>query len=552
VGATALVVVMATVQLDPRRLGSGVYRYRHAELNPETKVLFYRDGKTATIGLTAHGSEVTLATNGKPDATIEMDTARPPVLDEITMVMLGALPLAFNPDAHRVANIGLGAGLTTHTLLADEAIEHVDTVEIEAAVAVAARGFGDRVKRTFEDPRSALHVEDAKTFFSQQKNRYDVIVAEPSNPWVSGVASLFSDEFYRSIGQYLSDEGVFVQWLQLYEFNDDLASSVLKSLAGNFSDYAIFNTDNADVMIVAKRSGRLPDPDFRRLFVGPLAAELARVGIKGPDDLLVRKTGSKEILDAMLADSRVPPNSDYFPFLDLNAGKARYQASVATLFYSSSILPMPLLEMLGVAKVRFAGVTPDESFWRTRLIGDARKRLAALRGDATGDALRGTADAKLANSLLLLRASCAQGFEQTWTDALHQVARETLPYLDADAAAELLKAAAPVACRDRYPAEVSSWLDLYGAVAARDGHRMAELGERLLAAQGTNELRYFALSAAMLGHLATHAPELAARLYDQHRDVAGDLSSSPEIRLMLALANSSRELNTTAAPRALL
>src|SRR6185369_4585234 len=209
-------VVIAGVQLDPRRLGSGVYRYRTAELDPKTNMLFYRDGKTASISVTSRGSQLAITTNGKPDASIEMDDARPSTSDEITMVMAATLPLAYKPDARRIANIGLGSGLTTHTLLGDPSVERVDTVEIEAGMATGARAFGNRVTRTFSDPRSVIHLEDAKTFFSQQKQAYDVIVAEPSNPWVSGVSSLFSEEFYRTIGSYLMEDGVLVPSLQLY------------------------------------------------------------------------------------------------------------------------------------------------------------------------------------------------------------------------------------------------------------------------------------------------------------------------------------------------
>src|SRR5690606_12826790 len=178
-------------------------------------------------------------------------SAREAAVDEITMVMAAAVPLAHKPDARTVANIGLGSGLTTHALLADPLIERVDSIEIESAMVRAARGFGERVARTFADPRSRIHIEDAKTFFSLRNERYDVIVAEPSNPWVSGVASLFSEEFYRTLPRYLTADGIFVQWLQLYEFNDSLALSVLKALSQHFSDYAIYNTDNLNALIVA-------------------------------------------------------------------------------------------------------------------------------------------------------------------------------------------------------------------------------------------------------------------------------------------------------------
>lgn len=551
VGALALAIVLGGVQLDPRRLVSGVYRHGHPDLDADTKVLFYRDGKTASISLVARGSDVVIATNGKPDASIEMDPSRPPMLDEVTMVMAGALPLAYKPNARRVANIGLGSGLTTHTLLGAPSLERVDTVEIEAAMAVAARGFGERVARTFEDPRSEIHLEDAKAFFAQQRQPYDVIVAEPSNPWVSGVASLFSEEFYRSIGHYLTDDGLLVQWLQVYEFNDDLAQSVLKSLSRHFSDYAVYNTDNVNVLIVAKRSGRLPEPKFERLFGGSLAQELARVGLRGPDDLLVRKTASKTILDPLLAAAAVPANSDYFPFLDLNAGRARFRVETAMLFTSWTALPLPLLDMLGVARVRYDAVTPNTDFQRARLIGAAKTTLAALTNDARKEGLATESETGV-SWLRALRASCAQGYEAAWADALHVVARKSLAYLDAAAGAELIEAAAPTACRDKLPAATREWLALYAAVAARDARSMGELGERLLDSSQARELKYFALVAAMLGRLANHEPERVAQIYRSHEGDAGDLRSSPEIKLLLALALNRGELTTTEAPRSLL
>jgi spermidine synthase len=85
----------------------------------------------------------------------------------------------------------------------------------------------------------ACHIEDAKTFFSLHNSVYDIIIAEPSNPWVSGVSSLFSTEFYRTVRRHLADDGIFAQWIQLYEFDDQLAASILKALTENFSDYVI-------------------------------------------------------------------------------------------------------------------------------------------------------------------------------------------------------------------------------------------------------------------------------------------------------------------------
>jgi len=335
--------------------------------------------------------------------------------------------------------------------------------------------------------------------------------------------------------------------VQLYEFNDDLALSVLKGLTRHFSDYAIYNTDNTNVLIVAKRSGRLPEPSFDRLFDGPLVAELAHVGLKGPDDIQVRKTGSKAIIEPLLAQTPVPINSDFFPFLDLNAGKARYREEVAKLFFGWGAVPLPLLEMLGVADIHYAAVTSDASFIRTQLIRDAQRSLVAFVQHTE----RVGSGSTLTNRFRALRDACERpGVEENWTNALHELARSSLAYLDASAGRDLLSAAVPPACRDNLPPDLRAWLDLYYAVAARDGSKMGDLADRVLGGSGEQELKYFALAAGMLGRLTSHEPDRVMRLYESYKGLVGDESTSPEITLMLALAKGSRELNTTEAPRA--
>ena len=134
-----------------------------------------------------------IATNGKPDAVVRMGRGEASG-DEPTMVLVAAVPLSLHPAATRVANIGFGSGITSHTLLSSTRLQRLDTIEIEPVMVEAARrGFGARIHNVFEDPRSHVAYEDAKTFFAASHEPYDLIVSEPSNPWVSGVASLFSD-----------------------------------------------------------------------------------------------------------------------------------------------------------------------------------------------------------------------------------------------------------------------------------------------------------------------------------------------------------------------
>jgi spermidine synthase len=535
VGGLALAVVTAAVHVDPRRLASGVYRYRSAELDEGARVLYYRDGQTASISLISVGSQVVIATNGKPDAAIAMDPDARRTTDEITMVMAAALPLAYNPAAKDVANIGFGSGLTTHTFLADSEIERVDTIEIEKAMVEAAHGFGDRVARAFADPRSRIHLEDAKTFFSLEQRKYDVIVAEPSNPWVSGVASLFSEEFYRTVPSYLKADGVFVQWLQLYEFNDQLAHSVLRALSRTFEDVAVYNTDNVNVLIVAKANGALRRPDFARILKGTLGADLAAVGLVTDNDFLVRKSGSMPLIEAVLAQSPIPANSDYFPFLDLHAGRARYREQTATTFRTWGVAPLPILEMLGMDTFDYGAVVLEPTFGRTTLINRAQALHAALGASENRSA---SVLGPVATVVDLLSGSCdATKHEDSWLSALHTVAEESLPFLRPVDATSLVATVLPANCTASLSPRLKTWTDLYRAVAARNPQGMVDAGEAALQDRAVEDgRRYYALGAAMLGHLEMRQPDRTLQLWRERPEPLQLLGATPDIELVLRAA----------------
>ena len=147
-------------------------------------------------------------------------------------------------------------------------------MEIEKGMIEGANNFRPLVESVFSDPRSKIRIDDAKTFFSTYNKKYDLIVSEPSNPWVSGVAGLFSGEFYRLIGRHMNDDALFVQWIQLYEINVDLVVSVLKSISANFSDYAVYASNDSDIMVIARKNGQVPAPDAGVLKIPAIADAL--------------------------------------------------------------------------------------------------------------------------------------------------------------------------------------------------------------------------------------------------------------------------------------
>src|SRR5262249_16580330 len=255
-----IAVTLLAVKLDAYRMASGVFRESQGLLSTEkAEVLFQKDGKTATVHLVDERGFVSIRTNGKVDAGMNLGPADRPGGEGATMVLIDALPILLHPTTRTAGNIGMGSGLTTHVLLSVPTLQVVDTVEIEEAMVEASAGFLPRNDRAYHDPRSRIHIDDAKTFFSTHRSQYDVIVSAPSNPWVSGVAGLFSAEFYRLISRHLNPGGLFIQWLQLYEFDLDLVVSVLKALQPAFADYALYAANPGDVLIVATRDGPVPE-----------------------------------------------------------------------------------------------------------------------------------------------------------------------------------------------------------------------------------------------------------------------------------------------------
>jgi predicted membrane-bound spermidine synthase len=529
VGCGALVLTIAMASLDPMLLASGVYRHGNTDGAAGDKIIFYQDGKTASVSLLASANGlVVLSTNGKPDASIQFNPSAQYSTDEITMVVAGTLPLAYMPDARQIANIGMGSGLTTHVMLAHEGIEKIDTIEIESAIVAAATGYGDFVERAYTDPRSEIHIEDAKTFFSLHNREYDIIIAEPSNPWVSGVASLFSTEFYRTVKRHLQDEGLFVQWIQLYEFDDELAESILKALSENFSDYVVYTTDGSNILLIARNEGKLPKPDWSALFASGMAQELANLDIKS--DMVVRKLIERESLVPYLNLSRIPSNSDYFPYVDLNAGRARYKRSQSNIFGSMMNPPLPVIEMLAGDRLNHDALTSVSFLSRVKEHVNALWIYRRLAEKASLGEL-GSSGRYMRPDMIYLTDLLRNAMQDCISDEdsrrlrifwVHDIMSVTLPFLDADQGVSLVDAIANTECAAQKERQTLLWLDLYRSVARRNARMMSAAARRLLVDDAGTPLilHDYLVTAAMLGDIAAGRPEDALRAWSRYSERA--------------------------------
>ena len=189
---------------------------RSAEHYQDTDVVYFKDGNNATISVRKGEDYVGLRTNGKVDASNKADM--------ITQLMIGYLPMLYHPAPRSTMIIGYGGGVTVGAATAFKEVEEIDCLEIEPAVVGAGPQFAEFNRKSYENPKVHIMYNDARNYMNVTRKQYDVIISEPSNPWIAGVASLFTSEFYERAAQVLKPDGVFAQWIQLYELDpEDLA-----------------------------------------------------------------------------------------------------------------------------------------------------------------------------------------------------------------------------------------------------------------------------------------------------------------------------------------
>ncbi|ROQ45941.1 spermine/spermidine synthase [Stenotrophomonas maltophilia] len=544
-GVAGVIAAVALVRFDPLVLSSSVYRHGGARLHDSAKMLFFKDGQTATVSVfetdRGAGPVRSIATNGKVDAGMTVSVDQEPSGDESTMVLLGALPLALGHGFERVGVIGFGSGLTTHTLLGDPRVGQVDTVEIEPAMVEGARLFGDRVSRAYDDPRSHIVIDDAKAHFAGSGRRYDLIISEPSNPWVGGTASLFSDEFYAFVPGQLNDGGLFVQWLQLYEITPELVSSVLDGLVDHFSDVRAYLANDSDLIIVATPKGKLPELNAGVFEHPALRAELARVGVHGLDDLRDTYAMGDAALRAYLALYPSPRHSDYHPILTLRAPIARFQQGYVGDVESIMTAPWPLTRAWGGPEPR---VPPAEGAQLNLQVLQRRSTAYLLSQRLQhGADLPGGGDHALADALRSLGERCELEITPLETAGLvFFLAGETVPFLAPAEREALWVRPTWRPCPLRDPTVIDA-LALVSAAATDDHAQVLESGQRLLEGPHSVGLLadarsgYYLFGAMQYAAWASGDTVLARALSDRYWNSLGtDARASGRLRLLTYMA----------------
>ncbi len=311
---------------------SAIFRAREREFNPtaipmrklHTKLLFYEDAADATVSVeqgdfvpgVASSADRCLRVNGKPDASAHADFN--------TQMLIAHLPLLTHPDAQDVFIFGLGSGISVGAVRSYPLVTNIVIAENCDSVVRASQYFTNWNRNILADPRTKLWHEDARTVLKLNPQNYDVIIAQPSNPWTAGIGSVFSREFYQLAASRLKPGGLMVQWFHLYEMHDGIVELVLRTFTSVFPNVEIWDSCDGDIILIGSLQPWTSRPEtFSKNFSLPgVRADFAQLGVNSPEALFTRQLASQRTAFAITGPG--PIQSDLFPVLEYAAPYAFY------------------------------------------------------------------------------------------------------------------------------------------------------------------------------------------------------------------------------------
>jgi spermidine synthase len=261
------------------------------------------DGRESAVALLGSAG-LAFVVNGKVDGHSRQDAG--------TQVMSGLVGALLHEKPRRVLVVGLGTGTTAGWLADVPGVERVDVVELEPQILEVARRCAPVNRNALENPRLHVFIGDAREHLLTTRERYDLIVSEPSNPYRAGIASLFSREFYRAARERLLPRGLFLQWIQAYEINAGSLRSLYATLASELHAVESWQTLTSDLLLVGSQEKRdLEVPRLRRL----IATEPFRSAMRNAwrteslEGLLARFVAGPALAERLRA-SGAPLNTD--------------------------------------------------------------------------------------------------------------------------------------------------------------------------------------------------------------------------------------------------
>jgi predicted membrane-bound spermidine synthase len=325
-GVAVLVFIWLLPAHDPLRYAAGTFRLReplefsgegastfYRRFYENREVLAYRDDPEGTFAVIENPLPAQALAERFPglarsiyvNPIFELDPERRPraimvngkadsntYYDLETLVLLAHIPALLAPARERVLIVGLGTGVTAGEIALYRDVETIDVAEIAPAVIDFLPHFERANRRIHEEPRLRIRVGDAFQVLRHSHDKWDLIVSQPSNPWMLGVDQLYSRDYFRIVREHLAEDGLFTHWVQRYSTSEAIAAIAINTLRAEFPYIRVFRAGADDLLLaslspvgdeaLARAEALLRNED-------PLRSSLAAIGVSDVTDLLARE-----------------------------------------------------------------------------------------------------------------------------------------------------------------------------------------------------------------------------------------------------------------------
>jgi spermidine synthase len=397
----AIGAIAAFPAWDRELLAGGGYKYAPYIASGDVETMlragrleYYREGAAGTVSVRRLNGTLSLAIDGKVDASNAGDM--------LTQRLLGLLPVVLHGRADDICIIGLGSGVTVGSALLAGTVRHADVVEISPEVVEASHWFDAENGRALAQPSVRLIIGDGRSHLLSSPRQYDVVISEPSNPWMAGVATLFTREFFEAARRRLKADGLLCQWAHTYDISADDLQSIVRTFASVFPQGTMWLVGEGDLLLIGPNGSDIL-PRIDRLIggwpPGRASAALSALGIQDRaaafDFLSLLSGGPREI--AQYAGSALIQTDDRTA-LEYSAPRGIYGRSsgenAAAIRALAGTLPQEIRAVLDRA---------DDASWTSRgamllkaeafaLAYDAFRRAVSLNRE-NADALAGLSNA---------------------------------------------------------------------------------------------------------------------------------------------------------------
>ncbi len=294
-------------QPKPPLLADGSFmraiRYGQTLFAPNGEIVYHSDGaRRAVTVCMLDDKSMEMDFNGKPEMTT--------IGDLPNQLLVAHLPLLIHPNPEQVAVVGLGTGIAAGAVSTHKGVKAINCVDDEPSVLAGANRIIGPNAAMVTDKRITTECSDIRAFLRARPAAYDVIISQPSNPWLTDMDLRFTREYFQLARASLRDGGLFCGWIEGYAMDFESFRSTVAAFLQVFPNAQMWCGQPCEYLLVGSMEPFAIPADrlAARLATPAITKNLERLSIKTVPDLIASFVTDTYGLAALSSDAR--PSTD--------------------------------------------------------------------------------------------------------------------------------------------------------------------------------------------------------------------------------------------------